>query len=38
VPGLIHACKEAGADALKNAEIVIIMPEINQQINLFMNN
>jgi putative IMPACT (imprinted ancient) family translation regulator len=29
VPRLIHAYKEAGADALKNAEIVTIIPEIN---------
>lgn len=32
VPGLIHAYKEASADALKQAEIVTIIPEINQQI------
>lgn len=29
VPRLIRAYKEAGADALKNAEIVTIIPEIN---------
>ena len=33
VPGLIHAYKEASADALKQAEIVTIEPEINQQLN-----
>lgn len=38
VSGLIHAYKEAGANDLKNAEIVTIEPEINQQINLFTNN
>lgn len=38
VSGLIQAYKEAGANTLKNAEIVIIEPEINQQINLLMNN
>jgi putative IMPACT (imprinted ancient) family translation regulator len=32
VPGLIHAYKEASLDALKQAEIVSIEPEINQQI------
>ena len=32
VPGLIHAYKEASVDALKQAEIVTIEPEINQQI------
>ncbi len=32
VPGLIHAYKEASLDALKQAEIVTIEPEINQQI------
>jgi len=33
VPGLIHAYKEASVDALKQAEIVTIEPEINQQIS-----
>jgi putative IMPACT (imprinted ancient) family translation regulator len=33
VPGLIHAYKEASVDALKQAEIVTIEPEIDQQIS-----
>ena len=33
VPGLIHAYKEASVDALKQAEIVSIEPEIDQQIS-----
>jgi putative IMPACT (imprinted ancient) family translation regulator len=32
VPGLIQAYKEASANALLQAEIVTIIPEINQQI------